>query len=130
MSSRAKNAPQNTLARPDSGDQIQTVTAGTFTGQVLNGRGPSVVEFMSYSCAYCGNLEPLIQEAARRLAGREKIFRVNIAAEPGLAERYGIEGTPTLVLFQDGEELDRLEGQEPDLDGLMAALTGPFGGLA
>ncbi|HXC65561.1 MAG TPA: thioredoxin family protein [bacterium] len=127
MPSRAKSAPTATLAGPDSGDHIQTVTARTFGPQVLQARGPVAVEFMSYSCAYCGTMEPALQLAAQRLGGKEKVCRVNIEAEPGLAQRYSIGGTPTLLMFRNGNELDRVEGPSPDLGRLMATLTEPFG---
>jgi thioredoxin 1 len=130
MSSMTQNALQLTQVRPVDNDQIQTVTTGTFNAQVLKARGPVAVEFMSYSCSFCGNLEPALQEAARRLASKVKVCRVNIASEPGLAERYGITGTPTLLMFKGGDELDRVEGMDPELVGLMATLAGPFGSLA
>jgi thioredoxin 1 len=109
-----------------STDSIKTVTGETFSPMVLQGEGPIAVEFMSYGCAYCRALEPGLQEVAARLRAREKIFRVNVAVEPDLAETYGIQGTPTIVLFLDGAEVERIQGPPPSGAPLLNAITAPF----
>jgi len=94
---------------------------------VLQGDGPIAVEFMSYSCAYCGALEPILQQAAEFLKDKETILRVNIVIEQDLAESFGIQGTPTFVMFLNGSEVGRAEGPHPTLSSLLAELTQPFG---
>jgi thiol-disulfide isomerase/thioredoxin len=84
------------------------------------------VEFMSYGCAYCRVLEPVLQRAAETVKAREKIFRVNIAVEPELAETYEIQGTPTLVMFLDGSETARVEGPPPVLAQVLAYVSQPL----
>ena len=107
-------------------DSIRTVTSSDFASQVLNGQGPIVVEFMSYGCSHCRAMEPVIQEVAASLASKEQIFRVNVAAEQGLAAAYAIEATPTLVMFRNGAEVGRVEGPHPTVPALTAAVTQPF----
>jgi thioredoxin 1 len=102
------------------------VTEATFSPLVLQGNGPIVVEFMSYACAHCGAIEPVVQQVATMLDGRETVFRVNIGLEPDLAESLGIEGTPTFVMFSQGSEVGRVEGPSPNLASLMTELTQPF----
>src|SRR5581483_7774312 len=80
-------------------DEIRTVTSDTFTSLVIQGEGPIVVEFMSYGCAHCRVMEPILQEVAEMVKPQETIFRVNIAVERELADSYEIEGTPTLLMF-------------------------------
>jgi Thioredoxin len=60
-----------------SNDKIATVTGSTFTRLVLEGEGPIVVEFMSYGCAHCRVMEPVLQQVAGMVNATEKIFRVN-----------------------------------------------------
>ena len=108
-------------------DNIPTVTSATFERLVLQGDGPIAVEFMSYSCAYCGAMEPIIQQAAEMLSGKETIFRVNIALELDLAESFEIQGTPTIIMFLNGSEVGRAEGAHPNISSLLAELTQPFG---
>ncbi len=45
---------------------------------------------------------------------KENIFRVNVAVEPEIADRYDIQGTPTLIMFLDGKEVGRVEGPSPE----------------
>jgi thioredoxin-like negative regulator of GroEL len=107
-------------------DVIETLTADTFDAAVLKGDGPIVVEFMSYGCAHCRALEPILQRVAETVKTKEKIFRVNIAVEQELAESYAVSGTPTLVMFLDGTEVARVEGPPPSESRLRAAVTTPF----
>jgi thioredoxin 1 len=107
-------------------DAITTLNAAAFDAMVVQANGPVAVEFMSYGCAYCRALEPVLQRAAEAVKAREKIFRVNIAVEPGLAESYDIHGTPTLVLFRDGSETGRIEGPPPVLADILAYVTQPL----
>jgi thiol-disulfide isomerase/thioredoxin len=107
-------------------DWIQTVTRQTFDALVLEGRGPIVVEFMSYGCAHCRVIEPVLQQVAATTSRREKFFGVNIAVDEGLAGSYGIQGTPTLVMFLDGVEVGRAEGPRPTLASVLAVCAQPF----
>jgi thioredoxin 1 len=108
-------------------DAIRTVTGETFKSLVLDGDGPIAVEFMSYGCSFCRALEPVLQQVAPKLATRgEQLFRLNVAAEEELAQRFGITGTPTFVMFLSGAEVGRAEGPHPTASSVLTALTGPF----
>jgi thioredoxin 1 len=114
------------MARNSSNDNIQTVTSSTFSSLVLEGQGPIVVEFMSYGCAHCRTIEPVLQQVAERVKSKEKIFRVNVAVEPELAERYEIQGTPTLMMFLDGNGVGRVEGPDPQVSSILTAVSQPY----
>lgn len=116
---------RNTRNGPSDG--IPSLDASGFETRVLQGQGPIAVEFMSYSCAHCGAMEPVLQQVAETLRSRERIFRVNVAVELGLSGKYEIEGTPTLIMFSDGQEVGRAEGPDPDVATMLAVVTEPFG---
>ena len=123
----------NTLRSPDrespkrsSQDRIRTVTGGTFEELVLDAEGPVVAEFMSYGCAHCRVMEPILQQVARLVEPDETIVRINIAGEQRLAASYAVEGTPTLVMFLEGREVGKVEGPRPDVSTVLAAVTQPF----
>jgi thioredoxin-like negative regulator of GroEL len=110
----------------EPGDAIPTVTGETFIPLVLNGQGPIVVEFMSYACAHCAEIEPVLQQVAEIVKSQEKIFRVNTGIERRLADQYQISGTPTLIMFLNGAEVGRIEGPPPIASSLLAEITTPF----
>ena len=112
---------------PGKRDAIGTVTESTFGPLVLEGDGPIAVEFMSYGCAHCRTLEPILQEVAETVRPDETLFRVNIAVEQGLAESYQITGTPTLIMFLNGQQVGRVDGPHPTVSGVLTAVTRPFG---
>ena len=117
---------QEGASRARQGDAIRTVTSSTFASLVLAGKGPIAVEFMSYGCGHCRALEPILQQVATRVAAQVTLFRVNIAVEEDLAESYGINGTPTLIMFLNGKEVGRVDGPQPTVKSVLAAVTEPF----
>jgi thioredoxin 1 len=114
------------LAQNISEGRIHTLTSHNFGQLVLNGEGPIVVEFMSYGCAFCREIDPVLEEVAGIVQSQEKIFRVNIGAEQELAGRYEIHGTPTLSMFLNGQEVGRVEGTPPEISSLLKAVREPF----
>src|ERR1700728_2179314 len=126
MTSETLEVPRTTPRKRGSNDSIGTVTSGTFSSLILEAGGPIAVEFMSYGCAHCRALEPVIEQVAATVKSKEKIFRVNTAIEEELAESYEIQGTPTLIMFLNGKEVGRVEGPHPTLSSVMTAVTQPF----
>jgi thioredoxin 1 len=115
-----------TTPRSMSSDHLRTVTASTFKLWVLEGKGPIAVEFMSYGCIHCREIEPVLQQVADMVKSKEKIFRVNTADDQELTDSYEIQGTPTVVMFLNGKEVGRAEGPPPTVSSLLTALTHPF----
>jgi len=110
----------------DSTDRIQTVTTDAFNSEVLEAKGPIAVEFMSYGCAHCRAIEPVLEQVAEMVKPQERIFRVNIAVEQELAGSYQIQGTPTLIMFLNQYEVGRVEGPSPTVSSVLTAVTQPF----
>ncbi len=117
---------QRQAPRPLSSHNIQTVTLSTFNRLVLEAEGPIAVEFMSYGCAHCRTIEPILEQVAEMVKADEKIFRVNIGVEEELAASYQIQGTPTLVMFLNQNEVSRVEGPSPTVSSVLTAVTQPF----
>jgi len=69
--------------------------------QVINGNSMALVKFFSPHCGHCRQMEPAYKELASHFQhnGRVIIARVNCQAHPGLCQRFGISGLPTLKFF-------------------------------
>jgi thioredoxin 1 len=86
------------------------VTDADFDQQVLDAVGPVVVDFWAPWCPPCRVIGPILAELANEYAGRLTIAKVNIDEQQRSMIRYGIQGAPTLVIFKDGKEVERLVG--------------------
>ena len=127
MTTDTLDASEESPRESASSDHIRTVTSGSFAALVTDGKGPLVVEFMSYGCGHCRVLEPVLQEVATSMMSEVTIFRVNVGAEPELAATFEIQGTPTLIMVLNGAEVGRVEGPQPTVAGIETAITRSFG---
>jgi len=126
MFEETTQASQSSSLAGSSSGRMRMLTSALFDSLVLQGKGPIAVEFMSYGCAHCRAIEPVLQQVAEMVKGKEKLFQVNVAVEQALAESFAIQGTPTLVMFLDGQEAGRVEGVSPSVSSVLAAVTQPF----
>jgi thioredoxin 2 len=79
---------------------------------------PVLVDFWAPWCGPCKWVSPVIDEVGREHAGRLKVVRLDTDQAQAIAERYEIRGIPTLLIVQNGEEVDRLVGavRKPQLE--------------
>lgn len=71
--------------------------------EVIGGGQPVLVEFGAPWCVYCRRIEPALKKVAEQYDGKLAVGTVDIDVSPKLAEEYGIELVPTLVLFENGQ---------------------------
>ncbi|RPF47551.1 thioredoxin [Hydrogenoanaerobacterium saccharovorans] len=85
----------------------------TFEQEVIGGNGIALVDFWAEWCGPCRMLGPTIDELADELDGSVLVGKVNIDEQSNIAARFNVMTIPTVILFKDGEEVDRLVGFLP-----------------
>jgi thioredoxin 1 len=88
-------------------------TDAGFESDVLNSSSPVLVDFWATWCGPCRQIAPLIDELAVQYQGSVKIGKVNVDENPELSTKYGINAIPTLLLFKNGEIVERFQGVPP-----------------
>ena len=91
-------------------ESVREVNEHDFDQVVFESRTPVLVDFWAKWCEPCRTLAPIVELAAEQYAGAAHVFKLNVDDSPGVMERYGIQAIPTLILFEDGVEKERIVG--------------------
>ena len=90
------------------------ITDQTFEREVLQARGrPVLVDCWAPWCAPCRMVGPILDQLAAESAGRYRITKLNVDENPQTAARFQIASIPTMLIFKDGQLIDRLIGANP-----------------
>src|SRR5947208_9163711 len=91
-------------------ENVRETSDGTFENDVLKSDKPVLVDFWAEWCAPCRMLAPTVAAVAEHYGDTASVVKLNVDDNPSTAQRYGIKGIPTLILFRDGKEVERVVG--------------------
>ena len=91
-------------------DFVSEVTDQTFEQEVIKSDKPVLVDFWAEWCQPCKMLAPTVESVAQKYSDLAKVVKLNVDDSAETAQRYGIKGIPTLILFNGGNEADRVVG--------------------
>ena len=89
---------------------IQELSESTFETEVLNSAKPVLVDFWAPWCGPCRRIAPLLEQFATENAAAVKVVKINTDENMNLATNYRIDSIPTLILFKDGQVVERFVG--------------------
>ena len=82
------------------------VNDANFDAEVLGASETVLVDFWAEWCPPCKAMDPILDDLSRELAGRVKIVKLDVDANPGITARFNVRSMPTLIVFKDGEPVD------------------------
>ena len=91
-------------------ERVSEVTDSSFEKDVLKANKPVLVDFWAAWCAPCRMLARTIDAIAEQFGDSAGVVKVNVDDNTSTAQRYGIKGIPTLILFSGGKEVERVVG--------------------
>lgn len=92
---------------------LATLTDANFQAEVLEHKGVAFVDFWAPWCGPCRMVGPIVEELTQEYEGKVKFGKLNVDDNQKSAINFGIMSIPTMVIFKDGKEVDRLVGAMP-----------------
>lgn len=96
-----------------SGNNIREIGDNSFRVEVLEANEPVLVDFWAPWCGPCKMIAPVIEELAADYQGKAKVCKMNVDENTKIPSEYGVMSIPTMVIYKDGKEVNRLVGFMP-----------------
>lgn len=93
---------------------LQEANEQSFQSEVLDAKEAVLVDFWAPWCGPCRMQTPILEKLLQSGDIKAKIVKVNTDESPAIAQKYGIQSIPTLIIFRDGKETDRMVGVQPE----------------
>lgn len=92
---------------------VSEVNDTSFDAEVLKSAQPVLVDFWAPWCGPCRRIAPIVEELATQHSGSAKVVKINVDDSPRVAAEYGIHSIPTVMIFKNGDVVERFVGLQP-----------------
>ena len=89
------------------------INQGNFEKEIMKSDAPVIVDFWASWCGPCQMMGPVFEELSKQYKGKLKFAKLNTEEEPELAGMFGIRGIPTLIMVNQGKNIESLVGFRP-----------------
>jgi len=110
----ADEKPAKAAPSPVATDKTVAVSDATFKELVLESPLPVLVDFWAAWCGPCRAVAPILDKLAKEFAGRVRIAKVDVDANPALAQAFRIQSIPTLMFVKNGKIVGQSAGAAPE----------------
>lgn len=86
------------------------ISDSTFDSEVVASEIPALVDFWAEWCGPCKMIAPVLEQLSGDLNGKLKVCKLNVDENSEVPGKFGVMSIPTLIIFKDGEEKDRIIG--------------------
>lgn len=94
-------------------ESVKDMTTTEWASAVLGSSKPVAVDFWHEQCIWCKRLDPDFASVAAEKASQMAFYKLHVFREPDVAQRYGVQGTPTIKFFCGGREVHEIVGYRP-----------------
>lgn len=89
---------------------VLSVEEANFDEEVLKSSLPVLVDYWAEWCAPCRMIGPIVDDLSKEYEGKAKIFKLDVDKAPGIAVRYAVTSIPTLIIYKDGQPVEKTVG--------------------
>ena len=97
-------------------ENVQNINDAEFEQVVIQSDVPVLVDFWAPWCGPCKMVGPVLEQIAGEYAGKAKVVKVNVDDNKQVAGSLGVQSIPTVVLYKDGEVVEKVIGARPKSD--------------
>jgi thioredoxin 1 len=92
---------------------VAELSEANFEAEVLRSAQPVLVDFWAPWCSPCRVIAPMVHDLATENAGQIKVVKINVDESSNIAASYGVNSIPTIMIFKNGDVVDRFVGIQP-----------------